>query len=391
MYNNVMNFDDGVNRINTNSVKYDKYKENFNTDKDDIIPMWIADMDFKTCDEITKALQTKLITGNLGYDTVNGYYEAVEDWMKKRHGLKITKEDIVYTPGVVTAINFLLKILVKENDKVLVQSPVYHSFFRILNENNCDIVQSELELNNNRYEINFEEFERQISTGVKVFILCNPHNPVGRVWEKEELERLVEICESYKVFIISDEIHSDLIFKGYKHNSLTTVSPYYKDNIVTLTAPSKTFNLAGLYTSNVIITNEKIRKKYKDLFSTAPNVLGAVALIAAYTKGEKWLEELLVYIENNYNYVNDYISKNISKIKVTKQEGTFLTWLDCRELGLSNEDLDSFFIDKAKLALSSGAVFGNGGSGFMRMNIGCPLNTIKEALGRLKIAVEDIC
>ncbi|MDU6113910.1 MAG: MalY/PatB family protein [Paeniclostridium sordellii] len=391
MYNNVMNFDDGVNRINTNSVKYDKYKENFNTDKDDIIPMWIADMDFKTCDEITKALQTKLITGNLGYDTVNGYYEAVEDWMKKRHGLKITKEDIVYTPGVVTAINFLLKILVKENDKVLVQSPVYHSFFRVLNENNCDIVQSELELNNNRYEINFEEFERQISTGVKVFILCNPHNPVGRVWEKEELERLVEICESYKVFIISDEIHSDLIFKGYKHNSLTTVSPYYKDNIVTLTAPSKTFNLAGLYTSNVIITNEKIRKKYKDLFSTDPNVLGAVALIAAYTKGEKWLEELLVYIENNYNYVNDYISKNIPKIKVTKQEGTFLTWLDCRELGLSDEDLDRFFIDKAKLALSSGAVFGNGGSGFMRMNIGCPLNTIKEALCRLKIAVEDIC
>ncbi|MFR3569023.1 MAG: MalY/PatB family protein [Paraclostridium sordellii] len=391
MYNNEMNFDDGVNRINTNSVKYDKYKENFNTDKDDIIPMWIADMDFKTCDEITKALQTKLITGNLGYDTVNGYYEAVEDWMKKRHGLKITKEDIVYTPGVVTAINFLLKILVKENDKVLVQSPVYHSFFRVLNENNCDIVQSELELNNNRYEINFEEFERQISTGVKVFILCNPHNPVGRVWEKEELERLVEICESYKVFIISDEIHSDLIFKGYKHNSLTTVSPYYKDNIVTLTAPSKTFNLAGLYTSNVIITNEKIRKKYKDLFSTDPNVLGAVALIAAYTKGEKWLEELLVYIENNYNYVNDYISKNIPKIKVTKQEGTFLTWLDCRELRLSDEDLDRFFIDKAKLALSSGSVFGNGGSGFMRMNIGCPLNTIKEALCRLKIAVEDIC
>ncbi|CEK38493.1 MalY/PatB family protein [Paraclostridium sordellii] len=391
MYNNVMNFDDGVNRINTNSVKYDKYKENFNTDKDDIIPMWIADMDFKTCDEITKALQTKLITGNLGYDTVNGYYEAVEDWMKKRHGLKITKEDIVYTPGVVTAINFLLKILVKENDKVLVQSPVYHSFFRVLNENNCDIVQSELELNNNRYEINFEEFERQISTGVKVFILCNPHNPVGRVWEKEELERLVEICESYKVFIISDEIHSDLIFKGYKHNSLTTVSPYYKDNIVTLTAPSKTFNLAGLYTSNIIITNEKIRKKYKDLFSTDPNVLGAVALIAAYTKGEKWLDELLVYIENNYNYVNDYISKNISKIKVTKQEGTFLTWLDCRELGLSDEDLDRFFIDKAKLVLSSGAVFGNGGSGFMRMNIGCPLNTIKEALCRLKIAVDDIC
>ncbi|CEN90542.1 cystathionine beta-lyase PatB [[Clostridium] sordellii] len=391
MYNNVMNFDDGVNRINTNSVKYDKYKENFNTDKDDIIPMWIADMDFKTCDEITKALQTKLITGNLGYDTVNGYYEAVEDWMKKRHGLKITKEDIVYTPGVVTAINFLLKILVKENDKVLVQSPVYHSFFRVLNENNCDIVQSELELNNNRYEINFEEFERQISTGVKVFILCNPHNPVGRVWEKEELERLVEICESYKVFIISDEIHSDLIFKGYKHNSLTTVSPYYKDNIVTLTAPSKTFNLAGLYTSNVIITNEKIRKKYKDLFSTDPNVLGAVALIAAYTKGEKWLEELLVYIENNYNYVNDYISKNIPKIKVTKQEGTFLTWLDCRELGLSDDDLDRFFIDKAKLALSSGVAFGNGGSGFMRMNIGCPLNTIKDALFRLKIAVEDIC
>lgn len=390
MYNNVMNFDDGVNRINTNSVKYDKYKENFNTDKDDIIPMWIADMDFKTCDEITKALQTKLITGNLGYDTVNGYYEAVEDWMKKRHGLKITKEDIVYTPGVVTAINFLIKILVKENDKVLVQSPVYHSFFRVLNENNCDIVQSELELNNNRYEINFEEFERQISTGVKVFILCNPHNPVGRVWEKEELERLVEICESYKVFIISDEIHSDLIFKGYKHNSLTTVSPYYKDNIVTLTAPSKTFNLAGLYTSNVIITNEKIRKKYKDLFSTDPNVLGAVALIAAYTKGEKWLEELLVYIENNYNYVNDYISKNIPKIKVTKQEGTFLTWLDCRELRLSDEDLDRFFIDKAKLALSSGVAFGNGGSGFMRMNIGCPLNTIKEALCRLKIAVDDI-
>ena len=383
-------FNKGVNRIGTNSVKYDKYKEKFNTDRDDIIPMWIADMDFETCNEITKALIKKVSTGNLGYDTVKGYKEAVVNWMKKRHDLDINIEDIVYTPGIVTAINFLLKVLVKKDDKVLVQSPVYHSFFRVLNENKCDIIQSELVINDNRYEIDFNEFERKIATGVKVFILCNPHNPIGRVWTLEELERIVEICESYKVFIISDEIHSDLIFKGYKHNSLAKVAPYYKDNIVTLTAPSKTFNLAGLYTSNAIITNESLRNEYKKLFSTDPNVLGAEALIAAYNKGESWLDELLIYIENNYNYVVKYISENIPKIKVIKQEGTFLTWLDCRNLGLDDEDLARFFIDKAGLALSSGIGFGNGGSGFMRMNIGCPISTIKEALNRIKEAVDAI-
>ncbi len=383
-------FNEGVNRLGTNAVKYDKYKENFNTNEDDIIPMWIADMDFKTCDEITKALQNKLSTGNLGYDTVDGYYESVVKWMRNRHNVDINVEDVVYTPGVVTAINFLLKILIKENDKVLVQSPVYHSFFRVLNENKCDVVQSELFIKDNRYEIDFNEFENKISTGVKVLILCNPHNPIGRVWTKEELERIVEICESYKVFIISDEIHSDLVFKGYKHTSLTTVAPYYKDNIVTLTAPSKTFNLAGLYISNAIITDEKLRSRYKELFSTTPNVLGAEALIAAYNKGETWLEELLEYIESNYNYVLKFINENVPKIKVIKQEGTFLTWLDCRELGLSDEELEIFFLEKAKLALSTGTAFGKGGSGFMRMNIGCPISTVKEALERLKNAVDNM-
>ncbi|GIM33454.1 MalY/PatB family protein [Paraclostridium bifermentans] len=383
-------FNEGVNRLGTNAVKYDKYKENFNTNEDDIIPMWIADMDFKTCDEITKALQNKLSTGNLGYDTVNGYYESVVKWMRNRHNVDINVEDVVYTPGVVTAINFLLKILIKENDKVLVQSPVYHSFFRVLNENKCDVVQSELFIKDNRYEINFDEFENKISTGVKVLILCNPHNPIGRVWTKEELEKIVEICESYKVFIISDEIHSDLVFKGYKHTSLTTVAPYYKDNIVTLTAPSKTFNLAGLYISNAIITDEKLRSRYKELFSTTPNVLGAEALIAAYNKGETWLKELLEYIESNYNYVLKFVNENVPKIKVIKQEGTFLTWLDCRELELSDEELERFFLEKAKLALSTGTAFGKGGSGFMRMNIGCPISTVKEALERLKNAVDNM-
>lgn len=383
-------FNEGVNRLGTNAVKYDKYKENFNTNEDDIIPMWIADMDFKTCDKITKALQNKLSTGNLGYDTVNGYYESVVKWMRNRHNVDINVEDVVYTPGVVTAINFLLKILIKENDKVLVQSPVYHSFFRVLNENKCDIVQSELFIKDNRYEIDFDEFENKISTGVKVLILCNPHNPIGRVWTKEELERIVEICESYKVFIISDEIHSDLVFKGYKHTSLTTVAPYYKDNIVTLTAPSKTFNLAGLYVSNAIITDEKLRSRYKELFSTTPNVLGAEALIAAYNKGETWLEELLEYIESNYNYVLKFVNENVPKIKVIKQEGTFLTWLDCRELGLSDEELERFFLEEAKLALSTGTAFGKGGSGFMRMNIGCPISTVKEAFERLKNAVDNM-
>ena len=264
------------------------------------------------------------------------------------------------------------------------------SFFRVLNENKCDVVQSELFIKDNRYEIDFDEFENKISTGVKVLILCNPHNPIGRVWTKEELERIAEICESYKVFIISDEIHSDLVFKGYKHTSLTTVAPYYKDNIVTLTAPSKTFNLAGLYVSNAIITDEKLRNRYKELFSTTPNVLGAEALIAAYNKGETWLEELLEYIESNYNYVLKFVNENVPKIKVIKQEGTFLTWLDCRELGLSDEELERFFLEKAKLALSTGTAFGKGGSGFMRMNIGCPISTVKEALERLKNAVDNM-
>lgn len=388
---NKYNFDQGANRINTNSIKYDKYKESFNTNINDVIPMWIADMDFETCSEITKSLQEKLITGNLGYDTVKGYYEAIANWMMKRHDLDITTEDIIYTPGVVTAINFLLKILTNENDKVLVQSPVYHSFFRVLNENKCEIVQSQLIKNeNNKYEIDFDEFEQKISTGVKVFILCNPHNPVGRVWTTGELERLVKICENYGVYIISDEIHSDLIFKGYKHNTLLKVTPYYKDKIITCTAPSKTFNLAALYTSNVIITNEELRSKYKSLFSTDPNVLGAQALIAAYTKGEEWLDELLRYVESNYNYVVSYINENIPKIKVTNQEGTFLAWLDCRELNLNDEDLAKFFIEEAKVLCSAGIGFGDGGSGYMRMNIGCPMDTVKEALERIKIAVDKL-
>ena len=383
------NFNKGVNRINTDARKYDEYKANFNTDIDDIIPMWIADMEFETCDEITKAIQEKLLVGNLGYDTLNGYFEAVVNWMKKRHDLDITTEDIVYTPGVVTAINILLKILTKENDKVLVQTPVYHSFFKVLNENKCDIIQSELIKKNNKYEIDFEDFEEKIATGVKVFILCNPHNPIGRVWTCEELERLVEICESYGVYIISDEIHADLIFKGYKHNTLLNVAPYYKDKIITCTAPSKTFNIAGLYISNIIIANTELRKKYTDLFYAKPNVLGAHALIAAYTKGEEWLEEMLAYIENNYNYVVNYINENIPKIKVTKQEGTFLTWLDCRELNLDDEQLLRFFIDKAKVICSQGLEFGNGGSGYMRMNIACPLDTLKEALDRIKLAIDN--
>ena len=383
------NFNKGVNRINTDARKYDEYKANFNTDIDDIIPMWIADMEFETCDEITKAIQEKLLVGNLGYDTLNGYFEAVVNWMKKRHDLDITTEDIVYTPGVVTAINILLKILTKENDKVLVQTPVYHSFFKVLNENKCDIIQSELIKKNNKYEIDFEDFENKIASGVKVFILCNPHNPIGRVWTCEELERLVEICESYGVYIISDEIHADLIFKGYKHNTLLNVAPYYKDKIITCTAPSKTFNIAGLYISNIIIANTELRKKYTDLFYAKPNVLGAHALIAAYTKGEEWLEEMLVYIENNYNYLVNYINENIPKIKVTKQEGTFLTWLDCRELNLDDEQLSRFFIDKAKVICSQGLEFGNGGSGYMRMNIACPLDTLKEALDRIKLAIDN--
>ncbi|MBP3907226.1 MAG: pyridoxal phosphate-dependent aminotransferase [Peptostreptococcaceae bacterium] len=383
------NFNKGVNRINTDARKYDEYKATFNTDIDDIIPMWIADMEFETCDEITKAIQEKLLVGNLGYDTLNGYFEAVVNWMKKRHDLDITTEDIVYTPGVVTAINILLKILTKENDKVLVQTPVYHSFFKVLNENKCDIIQSELIKKNNKYEIDFEDFENKIASGVKVFILCNPHNPIGRVWTCEELERLVEICESYGVYIISDEIHADLIFKGYKHNTLLNVAPYYKDKIITCTAPSKTFNIAGLYISNIIIANNELRKKYTDLFYAKPNVLGAHALIAAYTKGEEWLEEMLVYIENNYNYLVNYINENIPKIKVTKQEGTFLTWLDCRELKLDDEQLLRFFIDKAKVICSQGLEFGNGGSGYMRMNIACPLDTLKEALDRIKLAIDN--
>jgi cystathionine beta-lyase len=383
------NFNKGVNRINTDARKYDEYKANFNTDIDDIIPMWIADMEFETCDEITKAIQEKLLIGNLGYDTLNGYFEAVVNWMKKRHDLDITTEDIVYTPGVVTAINILLKILTKENDKVLVQTPVYHSFFKVLKENKCDIIQSELIKKNNRYEIHFEDFENKIASGVKVFILCNPHNPIGRVWTCEELERLVEICESYGIYIISDEIHADLIFKGYKHNTLLNVAPYYKDKIITCTAPSKTFNIAGLYISNIIIANNELRKQYTDLFYAKPNVLGAHALIAAYTKVEEWLEEMLAYIENNYNYVVNYINENIPKIKVTKQEGTFLTWLDCRELNLDDEQLLRFFIDKAKVICSQGLEFGNGGSGYMRMNIACPLDTLKEALDRIKLAIDN--
>ncbi len=382
-------FDEKVDRSGTYSVKYDSRKEKFGSD--DVLPLWVADMDLPSPECVTNALVKRAQHPVYGYTIYpERFFEAIAGWMQKAHGWSIEKESIVAIPGVVPALNLLVTSLSEPGDGVLSQPPVYHPFFRLGKNHGQKLLQNPLKFENGRYEIDFDDFEKKAKEA-KLFVLCSPHNPVGRVWEKRELEKIARICLENGVTIISDEVHADIVYKPFKHTPIAKLSKEISHITVTLNAPSKTFNIAGLNTAYAIIENDSLRRRFESELKrydlTMGNLFGIEALMAAYGEGEGWLKELLGYLEQNIEFVTRSLEREVASIKAIAPQATYLMWLDCRELGLDDKELEEFFVKKAKLGLNSGVSFGEGGSGFMRLNIGCTKETLSEAIKRLKRAL----
>ena len=381
-------FDKLINRKNTNSLKYDFAIERKRPE--DAIPLWVADMDFATLDEVKNALIEKANYGVFGYsEPKERYFKAINNWFKVNHNWDIDTSKVVLACGVVLAIAATIRALTKENDAVLICQPVYYPFEETIKVNNRKLVVSELKNINNHYEVDFNDFEKKIvENDVKLFILCNPHNPVGRVWTREELERIGDICLKHNVFVISDEIHADFTYEGHKHIVFATVKKEFENNCIVCTAPTKTFNLAGLHISNIYIPNDDVRRNYKlemaKIGYSQSNVMGIIACQAAYESGALWLKELKEYLKSNLDFVRDYINNNLKDISLIEPEGTYLLWLDCRKLNLSNRELHDLINNKAKVWVDDGYVFGEGGSGFIRINIACPKQTLYKALENIR-------
>lgn len=394
------NFDKIINRKGTNCLKYDYAVERGKPA--DVLPLWVADMDFTVSEEITKSLHAAVDHGIYGYtQPKDAYYNAITNWMEKKHNWKTKREWIMKTPGVVFALGAAVKAFTKPGDAVLIQNPVYYPFTNIIRDNDRRVIDNTLVYEKrvtegkSQYSIDYEDFERKIvQENIKLFILCNPHNPVGRVWNREELQYLGEICLRHHVIVVSDEIHNDFVYPGFEHTVFANVDPRFAEFTVTCTAPSKTFNLAGLQISNIFISNETLREAFqKEIDKTGydePNALGAVACEAAYRGGQEWLDQLRAYLLENLNFLRTYLQEKIPQIHLVEPEGTYLVWLDCSELGISGKELDQFIVEKAGLWLDGGAMFGPSGSDFQRVNIACPRATLELALDKLKAAVDNL-
>ncbi|TCU79143.1 cystathionine beta-lyase [Tissierella praeacuta] len=379
------NFDEIIDRKLSNSIKWWESK--------DILPMWIADMDFKVADEILDAMKKTIDHGIIGYDDKpDSFYESIINWVKDRYNWEIKKEWLVFTPGVVPGLGISIKSFSKEGDKVIIQPPVYPPFYRVIENNNRRVVENFLIYKDNKYIMNIDDLEKNIDKDVKMAMICSPHNPVGRVWKKEELEVFGNLCLKNNIIMISDEIHCDLTFSNYKHIPLASISDEFANNTITFMAPSKTFNIAGLFASVAIIPNEKLRKLYNDTIEnmeiTHTNGFSIIGFEAAYKYGKNWLSQAIRYIEDNADFAVDYINKNIPEIKTYKPEGTFLMWLDFKSLGKTSEEINELLINKGKVQLNNGATFGTAGEGFFRLNIGCPREVLKEGLDRIKKAIQ---
>ncbi|MBN2758706.1 MAG: PatB family C-S lyase [Bacteroidales bacterium] len=387
------NFDENIDRQNTNSIKYDLRKAIFGSEN--IIPMWVADMDFKTPDFIMKAIKKRTEHEILGYTTRNdSFYQSVIQWINKKHEWEIQKNWISFSPGVVPALSFSVLAFTKPGDKIIVQPPVYFPFFSSVQNNGRQLVYNELKNINGNYFFDIENLKNQIDSRVKMLFLCNPHNPVGRVWTKTELTEIANICVENDILIVSDEIHSDFIFKPNKHIPIASISDEIAEKTITTFAPSKTFNIAGLSSSIVIIKNKKLKETYdnllNDLHLNNGNIFGNIALETAYNNGDEWLNQLLNYLEENIDFADNFIKNNIKKIKFKRPESTYLLWLDFRDFKLSDNQLNNFLVNKAKIGLSKGEMFGQGGNGFQRMNIACSKNILEKALNQLKKAIDNL-
>jgi cysteine-S-conjugate beta-lyase len=385
------NFDEIFDRTGTSSFKYDLRKTFFGAD--DITPMWVADMDFATPDFVREAIQKRLDQPIFGYTFRDEeYFNSIIQWFARRHSWPVEKDWIVFSPGILPALNLIVLALTAENDEIIVQSPVYYPFFTAVTNHKRNLVNNQLVLTDGRYRMNWSELEKQLKTA-KMIILCNPHNPVGRAWEAVELERLAELCLINKVLILSDEVHSDLVLPGCRHQVMAALSDEVANITITTHAPSKTFNLAGLASSSIIISNEELRTKVAKLFDDLHvgwgNLFGMVATKAAFTHGDEWLGQLLDYVNGNIKYVMEFMSENLPRVKAHKPEATYMIWLDFNDYGLTDDELQKRMVENAKLGLSPGKTFGPGGEGFMRMNLACPRQLVINALNQIHDAFGD--
>lgn len=386
-------FSQVIERNNTLSIKYDFAKER--KKPSGLLSLWVADMDFPVAQEIKDALIERCNHGIFGYSEVKTpYYEVIAKWYQEKFNWSTKKQWLVKTPGVVAAIANAIRAFTNIGDAVLIQKPVYYPFFLTIEDNQRKVVNNSLVYKNGRYEMDFVDFEEKIiSHKVKLFVLCSPHNPVGRVWNKEELVKIGDICLKHKVIVVADEIHADFVYHGHQHQVFANLKTDYQEITVTCTAPSKTFNIAGLQVSNIFIANENLRKKFKqELKKTANadiNVMGLIACQAAYSQGEDWLRQVKIYIAENLEYVKTFLRDNLPQVKLVEPEGTYLLWLDFRELNLTEEELEDLIINKAKLWLDGGTMFGTEGVGFQRINIACSQKILIQAFTQLKEALKQ--
>jgi cystathionine beta-lyase len=384
------NFDEIIERRGTNCIKYDRLEQFCGNAE--ALPMWVADTDFRVPDFIMNAIRERAEHEVLAYSfRPESYHQSIIDWMKKRHDWEIQREWISFSPGVVPAVTMLIMALTNEDEKVIVQPPVYFPFFTCVKGSGRKMVENPLKLENGRYYFDFEDLKARIDGKTKMLLLSSPHNPGGMVWTKEELTELGRICKEKGVIIVSDEIHSDLVYPGHKHVPLPSISEELAEITVVCMAPNKTFNIAGLSSAFLVIPQKKMRVRYERLLNVlhvhGGNIFGTVATEAAYTHGEEWLGELLEYLQGNLNYLNEFIADHLPKVKVIQPESFFLVWMDFRDYGLSEKEMKDVLVNKAGVAMNVGSTFGTGGEGYFRMNIGCPRSTLQEGLERIEKAL----
>ena len=391
-----MRYDFGtvIDRKNTNSLKYDFAVERGRPA--DALPLWVSDMDFKAPEPVLSALHSAVDHGIFGYsETKGGYYDAVSTWLRERFGWETKPEWLVKTPGVVYALAMAVRALTEPGDRVLIQPPVYYPFFSVIRDNDRKLVESELVYEDGRYSIDFTDFEAKIvQNSVKLFLLCSPHNPVGRVWTREELQTIGDICAKHGVYVVSDEIHCDFAFPDHPHTIFLQTCPELADRAVICTAPSKTFNLAGLQVSNIWIPGEEVRGRFcreidRSGYSQL-NTLGLVACQAAYERGGEWLEQCRDYLRDNLDFLRTFLRERLPQIKLVEPEGTYFAWLDCSGLGLSRRELNDLVTNRAKLWLDTGHIFGGQSDQFQRIVLACPMATLQRALEQLEEAVNSI-
>lgn len=390
-------FDKVVDRRHTHSRKHDMVLEKYGVDNDEAIPLWVADMDFESPECVRQTLINYIKDGALGYGgDYEDLYEALIAWYKRRHGFDIKREWLCFGSTIIDIILRSIRTYTDEGDKILIQPPVYHQFANMIKHANRTVIENPLKLQGDKYYMDLDNLKAIIKENkdIKMMILCNPHNPVGRAWSEKELQELSKILIENNIIIVSDDAHCELVHKDYKHNFLISLGEEVADNTITCISCHKTFNLCGLQISNVIIPNKTLREKYKSVLEKEhggdPNLLGAIAIKAAYEKGDKWLDELLDYLQENFKYLKDFMKIHVPKAKVIESEATFLAWIDLREFGLNGKELEEFLNKESKVILSQGYSFGSNGDGFVRLNLACSREVLKKALERLEMALKKL-